>query len=126
MHQCLCDLYYIEVPLSHKTLNYLQWKDEQGDERTFRFVYKVSEQWRKFGILLDLNTGKLDKWFNTSEGIDITCWHWVMDSFLEGKGWNYYPATWDGLYCLLEDTLCSDSDVVKDFKKAVESKQYLA
>lgn len=128
MKQCM---FYPGVPLSLRTLYLLKWEDKQGHKQNFRFLdshdsHGIWGKWRTAGILLGLTLGKLDKLFSRFKGVDGTCWQHIVETefFLKrkgGKGGNYYPATWEGLCCLLEDI--QSPGVAEELKQAVESKQ---
>ncbi len=93
--------------ISVRALNLLKWKDGSGHEQTFRLVDRVSSKWMEFGRLLGLHANQLDGWKMESLGTVATCWNKVMAFWLEegggGGGAQDYPATWEGLYSLLED-----------------------
>ena len=83
----------------------------------------VSAKWYEFGMTLDLKLNKLDAWKTQYQGDAAICWNkvcgsllcalvvnWfynfgiqVMDDWLTRGGSRDYPATWEGLYSLLND-----------------------
>lgn len=46
-------------------------------------------------------------------------WEKIIENFLSGKGGRKYPATWGGLFRLLDAAQCSD--VTEELKNAVRS-----
>ena len=60
---------------------------------------EVSAKWRKFGTLLGLKLNELDAWDKQYRGDCSDCWNRVMDDWLTRGD----SATWNGLYCLLND-----------------------
>lgn len=107
----------IAIIPSPKTLSLIKWKDEQGQEQTFHLIDRVSAKWTEFGTLLDLTPNQLAVLKQESSGNIALCWKKVMEHWLSGGGKGDYPATWEGLYSLLEDVQCSG--VANKLKKAV-------
>ena len=105
-----------EVP-TLKALNLLKWKDEQGQEQTFRLVNRVSTDWKIFGRLLQLTEKQLDGFDEQYLRNTTTCWNRVMEHWLAGGGRPDYPPTWEGLYTLLEDMELKE--IAEELKKAL-------
>ena len=78
---------------------------------------RVSVKWKKFGLLLDLKPNVLDGWDSHYRGKAEDCWVQVMQHWMDG-GSKGYPATWQGLYDLVEDV--GYPAVAKELKEAVE------
>ena len=78
---------------------------------------RVSAKWRKFGLLLDLKANVLDGWDSQYHCKVEDCWVRVMQHWMDG-GSKVYPATWQGLYDLVEDV--GFPAVAKELKEAVE------
>lgn len=91
--------------------------DKHGQKKTFRLVDRVSSRWRKFGILLGLTMNQLEAWDDQHRGNASICWNKVMEYWLAGDDVDDYPATWEGLYTLLND--CTFSEVAADLKRIV-------
>ena len=89
--------------LSLPSLHLLKWKDEKGQEQEFRLIKKVSARWYEFGLLLRVDYNELDAWESQYRGNAKKCWIRVIDDWLTRGGSHDYPATWEGLYCLLDD-----------------------
>ena len=83
----------------------------------FRLVTKVSAKWPKFGVLLGLELNELNAWDKQYRGDCSDCWNKVMDNWLTRGGSHNYPATWNGLYCLLNDL--GLGNIAVELKKAV-------
>ena len=78
---------------------------------------RVSTKWRKFGLLLNLTPNMLDGWDSQNRGKAEDCWVRVMQHWMD-RGSKVYPATWQGLYDLVEDV--GYPAVAKELKEAVE------
>lgn len=89
------------------TLHHLQWRDEQGQEQTFRLVELVSSKWRKLGLELGFTHDQLESWADEFRGNNEKCWDQVMQGWIDDGGVSYlYQANWDGLYKLLKSCKC--------------------
>ena len=106
IHECFPISVYADVPplKTLKPLTILKWKDERGRIQSFRLIDRVSSNWRRFGILLNLTTNNLDAMWKANDHHSAQCWNRVMQHWLHGGGGGKeYAATWDGLYDLLKD-----------------------
>ena len=103
--------------VSLKLLNLIKWRDESGQEQKFRLVNRVSSRWESFGYRLDLPQNMLDAWREECHHISAHCWCKVMHHWLTGGDTPDYPATWDGLFEILEDT--EYFEVARQLKEAV-------
>ena len=81
-------------------------------------------KWRQLGILLGLgDDGQLDVWDSQYRGDAAQCCEKVMQRWLEGGSEGEeeeeedYPATWEGLYTLLDDAELTE--VAVKLKEAV-------
>ena len=71
-------------------------------------------------MCLELTVNQLDGWESEYRGAVSRCWNKVMEHWLdEGGVTEDYPATWEGLYTLLEDVQCTQ--VAEELKNALES-----
>ena len=103
---------------SPSALNLLKWRDEQGQEQTFRLVDRVGAKWVEFGVLLGLSKNQLDAVKEDQLGQTARCWNRVMeDHWLGGCSSEQYPPTWEGLYTLLTDM--ESANIARDLKEAV-------
>ena len=80
---------------------------------------RVSARWRDLGLLLGLSLNQLDAWDEQYRGNATTCWTRVMDQWLGEGGTRDYPASWEGLYDLLEDA--EHAQTATALKAAVDS-----
>ncbi len=102
--------------VSLRKLTLLKWKD-QDVVKTFRLLDEVSGKWQLFGTLLGLSTNKLLVWEKEHPKNITMCCNKVMEYWLVG-GCTDYPATWEGMYTLLEDAELSE--IAKELKKAID------
>lgn len=100
-----------------KYLAKITWK-EGGKEKTFELGKKISSKWRDIGIMLDIEGDMLDDWHTQCQGKGGLCWEKVMRAWLNGKGANEYPVTWDGVFKILKDLECSQ--IATGLKEAVD------
>lgn len=87
----------------------------------FRLIDFVSSRWQSFGCQLGMPMDKLDAWKKECLGDAAECWKKVMAQWLAQGGTCEYPATWEGLYVLLEDI--EYSEVSRKLKVAVYDMQ---
>ena len=112
-----CVLNFLSAGISLKLLNLIKWRDERGEEQKFRLVNRVSSRWESFGYRLDLPQNMLDAWREECHHISARCWCKVMHHWLTGGDTPDYPATWDGLYEMLEDV--EYFEVARQLREAV-------
>ena len=105
------------IPLSLKTLTLLKWKNEQGYVETFRLANRVCSKWQHFGTMLEQESNQLNSWAQKHSNDCLKIWKEVMDHWLAVEGTHDYPATWEGLYTLLEDL--EFFKVAADLKSAI-------
>ena len=99
------------------TLHLIKWKDKSGQTQTFRLVDRVSASWRRFGTILRLAENQLEKWEDQYRGDANMCWARVMEEWLNQCSEDY-PASWEGLYTLMDDA--EFSQVTEELRKAVD------
>ena len=80
---------------------------------------RVSSKWESFGILLEMWPDQLESLKEECLGKPAKCWNQVMGQWLAGGGTPDYPATWEGLYLLLEDVACGE--VAQELKNMVKT-----
>ena len=105
--------------LSIQSLIFLQWTDDQGKNHEFSLQSQVSAQWKQFGHLLGITHNDLTCWDKQFRLDCKECWVQVMQHWLDG-GSRSYPATWEGLYTLLENAgfggvACKLKEIVGSF-----------
>lgn len=91
------------IPLSLGTLTLLKWVDEHGCKKSFKLPDKISMEWRKIGVVLGREMGQLDGFHIQYSHIASQCWCRVITDWLDNSGTCDYPATWEGLFELLQD-----------------------
>ena len=79
---------------------------------------EVGANWYDFGMILGVGLNQLDAWDAQYRGDARKCWNKVMEHWLAEGGSQDYPATWEGLYTLLNDL--GFAKVSKLMRKAVE------
>ena len=102
-----------------KYLDAIKWRDERGTERMFELVKKVSTKWKTFGLRINLHMNTLTQYQFQMQGNAEWCWQMVMQEWLDGRGQEEYPNTWEGLYKMLTDIQCSH--IAEELKTAVEN-----
>ena len=89
--------------VSLRSLLLIKWKSKERNKQ-FHLVNKVSSKWQSFGIRLEIPSDRLEGWKMECLGDTAKCWMKVMEYWLSiGGVLPDYPATWEGLYLLLED-----------------------
>ena len=110
---------HVAIPLSINTLTLLKWKDQHGCMKKFKLITKVSSKWRDFGIRLSHELDQLEAWAEECRGVSSRCWCRVMNYWITENDSPDYPATWSGLFLVLEDV--EYSEVAAELKKALAS-----
>lgn len=108
-----------QPPMNMNTLTFFKWKNEHGQLQEFRLVDRVSNKWKQIGIRLDIDTNILDGWGQKYLLDSGSCWMAVMKDWMDRGGTPAYPATWEGVYLLLNDI--QSGGIGDDLKKAVKS-----
>ena len=93
-------MYLGYIKLRH--LNIIKWEDESGKVQRFNLKEKISHKWRTIGILLGLTYSKLQSLDHEYRDPFESC-QAVLDLWLDNPPPDY-PATWQGLVDLLEDS----------------------
>ena len=97
-----------------QNLTVLKWRSNEGKIEKFRLKSQIFHKWREIGTFV-LSWPELEvlKDKDPKYCIDVVLQHWVSSPISQ------YPATWEGLYELLDD---SELSVVADeLKHAVEN-----
>lgn len=98
-------------------LNLIKWKDCSGHVHKFRLINRVSSKWESFGYLLDIHHNVLTGWRDECLGNSARCWMKVMAYWLTEGHTPQHPATWEGLYVMLEDV--DFVEVAKELREAI-------
>ena len=93
----------------------IKWKDASGKFETFRFKTSIIHKWRDIGNLI-VPRQLLETWAKEKDA--KACCDAVLSHWLDNPP-PYYPATWEGLYELLNDSELGQ--VASDLKQAVDS-----
>jgi hypothetical protein len=109
----------VGVPLSLKSLALLCWRGKDGTMHHFSLKEKIHSHWEEIGIQLSLSLNQMNAWKEECLGNVGRCWTRVMDHWLTGGGTPDYPATWDGIYKLLEYINCPA--IAQELMKSLES-----
>ena len=94
----MIDFHPGRVQLKHLIL--LKWTDNQGQAQRFYLMDKIKDKWHTFGSMLGLNVKSLTA---QHQGNAEDCCRTVLDQWLDNPPPDY-PATWQGLLDLLEDS----------------------
>ena len=105
-------------PDIEESVNEIKYLDG-GRVKTFNLGEKVSGKWRDMGIRMGIGLNTLDN-IEDDKGKVSKCWQEIMKKWMSGEGARSgYPATWEGLYELLNSVKVSK--VAQDLKKAVNN-----
>ena len=88
----------IGIPLTLRNLVLLKWTDDEGRERKFKLIRKVSSIWRLIGNCLEFTKEKLDMWEAKYAGNTYNCWYAMIREWLEDK-----LPKWTDLFSVLDD-----------------------
>ena len=97
---------FLSAGISLKLLRLIKWRDKSGEEQSL--INRVCSKWESFGCRLEIPQIMLDIWREECLYNLPRCWLKVMEYWLTGGETPDYPATWDGLYKLLEDVEFDD------------------
>ena len=96
-------------------LSLIKWKNMTGETEIFRLKTSIIHKWRDVGNLV-VPRQMLEAWAREKDAqgcCEAVVSHWLDDPPPR------YPATWDGLYELLNDSELGQ--VATDLKQAVEN-----
>ena len=119
-----CMLYYYCLPHMHthfvakpnsSNLTVIRWKNERGETKKFKLKNSVIHKWRDIGNLV-VPRQQLEVWAKRKD--DKECCEAVLSHWLDHAP-RHYPATWDGLYELLDDSELGQ--VATELKQAVDN-----
>ena len=96
-------------------LTLIKWRNERGEVKKFRLKQSVMHKWRDIGTLV-LPRQQLDVWDKRLD--DKECCEKVLYAWLDQSP-RRYPATWEGLYELLDDSELGQ--VATELKQAVNN-----
>ena len=96
-------------------LTVMRWKNERGEVKKFKLKSAIIHKWRDVGNLVAPRQ-QLEVWArekNANECCEAVLSHWLDHPP------HHYPATWDGLYELLDDSELGQ--VATELKQAVDN-----
>ena len=94
----------------------IRWKNEGGEIKKFRLKSSIMHKWRDVGNLV-VPRQQLEVWAREKDSSKECC-EAVLSHWLDHPPRDY-PATWEGLYELLEDSELGQ--VATDLKQAVDN-----
>jgi hypothetical protein len=93
----------------------IRWRNERGEVKKYKLKSSIMHRWRKIGNLV-VPRQQLEVWAKRKD--DEECCEAVLCAWLDHPPC-YYPATWEGLYELLDSSELGQ--VAADLKKAVDN-----
>ena len=93
-----------------------KWKNAEGEVVKFRLRSQIYHKWWDIGTSVELPLPQLEVLRTEKDAqycCDVVLRHWLEHPPRQ------YPATWEGLYELLDD--CELGEVMKQLKHAVEN-----
>ena len=105
---------HIAKPTS-TNLTVIRWRNERGDVKKFWLKQSIIHRWRKIGNLV-VPRQQLEVWAKRLD--DEECCEAVLSHWLDHPP-RHYPATWGGLYELLDDSQLGQ--VATELKQAVDN-----
>ena len=109
-----CSLTFTAKPNS-TNMTVIRWKNERGEVKRFKLKSSIIHKWRDIGNLV-VSRQQLEVWAkekDTKECCEAVLSHWLDHPPRD------YPATWEGLYKLLD---CSElGQVATELKQAVDN-----
>ena len=96
-------------------LTIIKWKNTKGEVKKFRLKQSIMHKWRDVGDLV-VPRQQLDVWAKEKNAKE--CCTAVLSYWLDHPP-RHYPATWEGLYELLDDSELGQ--VATELKQAVDS-----
>ena len=106
-----------------KNLQLIRWQDENGELKKFRLKTLICNEWKVIGDLVEVPNSILESWGTKYREDSLQCIKRVLSHWLDHPT-EEYPASWEGLYRLLEDIECSD--VAKTLKQCVDASVHVS
>jgi hypothetical protein len=98
-----CQFYHTIVAIpTLRNLTLIEGINEEGMNKPLRVSKSIWHKWEDIGLLLGISMGDLRRWKIINMGDPSMCINEVLEYWLESPN-ETYPATWEGLYKLLED-----------------------
>ena len=106
---------------STRSLTLIDWKDIKGRRRRLQLKQLMCMKWKEIGCLLEIPLPVLQAWGTTYRENPLECINPVLSHWLDEcngtPDHEYYPLSWEGLHCLLEDAELSE--VTSELKQAL-------
>ena len=99
-------------------LTMIIWRNKEGEKKRFRLKRIICRQWKELGYLLGIPLTLLQSWEVNHNGDPLECINEVLSHWLENPT-DYYPASWEGLYDLLEDVELNE--VAEELKQVLDN-----
>ena len=116
-HKCC---YMQTASPSTRSLTLIDWKDIKGKRKRLQLKQLMCMKWKEIGCLLEIPLPVLQAWGTTYRENPLECINPVLSHWLdECNSSDYYPISWEGLQCLLEDAELSE--VTAELKQALTS-----
>ena len=93
----------------------MRWKNERGEVKKFKLKTSIIHKWRDIGNLV-VPRQQLEVWLKAKDAKE--CCEAVLSYWLDHPP-RHYPATWEGLYELLDDSELGQ--VATELKQAVDN-----
>ena len=106
-----------------KNLQLIRWQDENGELKKFRLRRSICNKWQIVGDLISVDVSILESWGTKYRGDSLQCIKRVLSHWLDHPT-EEYPASWEGMYRLLEDIECSN--VAKKLRQCVNDASVLS
>ena len=97
-------------------LTLIKWRDERGEVKKFRLKQSIMHRWRDIGDLV-VPRQQLEVWASDNWDAKARCAN-ILSYWLDHPS-RHYPATWEGLYELLDDSELGQ--VATELKQAVDN-----
>ena len=111
--------YHIIAKPSSRNLTVIKWKNKKGEVKKFKLKTSIVHKWKEIGNLVDITWQQLEAWAKRMD--DKACCEAALSHWLDHPP-SDYPATWEGLYELLDDNELGQ--VATDLKQAAENAIY--
>ena len=111
----VCKLIFITAKPTSANLTVIRWKTKAGKEEKFKLKSSIVHKWRKIGNLV-VPRQQLEVWAKRKD--DEECCEAVLSHWLDHPP-RRYPATWEGLYELLDDSELGQ--IAIELKQAVDN-----
>ena len=101
-----------------KNLQLIRWRDKNRELKKFYLKHSICIEWEKIGDLVDIPSGLLEAWGIKYREDPLKCIKPVLSHWLSNPTEDY-PATWEGLYQLLEDI--EYSEIAKQLRQCLDN-----